>query len=517
MPYSYLDQVVTDYKGYVNTTKGIAFTLADVQSIAVGRWLWLVAQWDVALYSKLKFMLPKSDFFTQLLHDLNSEVTTQKLFNTTNSNPFLKLSKFIKYKPILGYIPLSEIALTSSESLLLENEKQRLRSLSVNDFRDMTTFLRSSAATVAQAVGLGDVDGILVQDFPIVTAQRGYSSQDLEEIGDVFDLADEIDGIIYYLQKKTTQNPNLLAVANRNSDENSVVFEEAYVSAIAVPFVGSLEDMAERFLGSKEKWFDLAAINNLQPPYVDKTGTKEYLLGPATLSSVKISSTAGNALKIGSKVKIGSFSVKEESRTVIKLTKFEDGTMIVFLSGASDLAKLKQSEKSYIKTYKPQTVNEDAMILVPVDARSLLSSEKKPSLDVLKKLDKALLDFGVDIHRDEATGEISIGKNGDFDIIYGMPAVKQAIYSLLKTNINELPFHPNYGVPFANLIGERFYGSVQFVTAFSQVLQEVILSDGRYSEAFVQNLTVNETSIAINLIVVVNGSNVIIPLSFVSQ
>lgn len=517
MAYTYLDQVLTDYFGYLKASKNSAFTLADIQTIAINRWDWFTQNWELKLYPEFKTALPKSDFFINLLKDLNNEITTQKLFSTTSTNPFINLSKFIKYKPVLSYISLSDIGLTASEKLVLKEEQKRLLSLSIFDFKDMTYFLRSSAATAAQIVGLGDDDGALVQGFSITAAQRSYAVQELEQINDVFDLADEIDGIIYYLQQQTVQQPNLLAAANRNSDPDSlVVFNEAYSSAISVPFVNSLEYMAERLLGSKDRWFDIASINNLQPPYVDKTGTKEYLLSPGTLASVKISANRANQLKIGTKIKIGSYTVREEIRSILKIVKFDDGTMTLSLSGEPNLSKLKLSEKAYVKIYQPQTANEDSILLIPVNTPSTLIQGKQPSLDVLKRLDRALLDFGVDIRRDERTGELQISKNGDFDIVYGMPAVRQAIHTLLNTNINELPFHSRYGIPFANTIGERFYGNIEMAAIFSQILQEVILSDGRYSNVIVQDLTANESSISINLVVTVDGSNVIIPLSFIS-
>lgn len=517
MSYTYLDQVMTDYLGYIKVSKNASFTLADVQSIAINRWDWFVQNWELKLHPEFKKKLPKSDFFINLLKDLNNEIITQKLFSTTSTNPFINLNKFIKYKPMLAYISLLDVGLTPSESLVLREEQKRLANLSIFDFKDMVFFLRSSAATAAQIVGLGDDDGATVQGFSITDAQRNYAVQELEQIGDIFDLADEIDGIIYFLQQKTAQQPNLLAVANKNTDPDSqVVFNQFYTTAVSLPFLESLEKMAEQYLGSKDQWFEIASLNNLQPPYVDKTGAKEYLLGPGTLASVKISSSRANDVKVGTKVKIGSYTVREESRSILKIVKFDDGTMILSLSGNPDLAKLKLSEKAYVKIYKPQTANEDSLLLVPVTAQSQLIQGKQPSLDVLKRLDRALLDFGVDIRRDEKTGEIQIGKNGDFDIVYGMTAVRQAIHSLLSTNINELPFHPDYGVPFANSIGERFYGSIELAAAFSEVLQEVILSDGRFSSVIVQNLTVTETSISINIVVSVDGSNVIIPLSFVS-
>ena len=517
MSYTYLDQVMTDYLGYVKVSKNSPFTLADVQTIAINRWDWVVQNWELKLHPEFKRTLPKSDFFINLLKDLNNEITTQKIFPTTSTNPFINLTKFIKYKPILSYISLSDISLTQSEALVLKEEQKRLSNLSITEFTDMAFFLRSSAATAAQIVGLGDDDGALVQGFSITEAQRGYSPQELEQVSDIFDLADEIDGIIYFLQQQTVQQPNLLAVANRNTDPDSrVVFNQSYTTAVSLPFVTSLEYMAEQFMGNKDYWFDIASINNLQPPYVDTTGTKEFLLGPGTLASVKISSNKANDIKVGTKVKVGSYTVREETRSVLKIVKFDDGTMILSLSGTPDLAKLKTSEKAYVKIYKPQTANEDTLLLIPIDAQSALVEGKQPSLDVLKRLDKALLDFGVDIRRDEKTGEIQIGKNGDFDIVYGLPAVRQAIHSLMSTNINELPFHPDYGVPFANSIGDRFYGNVELAAAFSEVLQEVILADGRYSNVVIQDLTVTETSVSINMIITVDGSNVIIPLSFVS-
>jgi len=518
MAYTYFEQVLTDYLGYLKATQNAQFTLADIQTIASDRWGWFVDNWEKRFYPNFKRILPKSDFFNSLLKDLNNEVVTQKLFLDNNINPFLNSIKFINYKPILSYIDLNEISLTQTEVLILKEEQKRLKNLSITDFEDMAYFLRSTASDAVQIVGLGDVDGVAVQGFAVLDPQRKYASNELEQINDVLELADEIDAIIFNLQQKTEKNPNLLAVANRNIDVDSpVVFNQTFAAAISAPFVDSLEYMSNVFYGSKDRWFEIAAINNLQPPYVDKTGEKEYLLGPGTLSSVKISSNKANYLKIGTKIKIGSYTVRDEIRSIIKIVNFNDGTMILSLSGEPDLAKLKLSEKSYVKIYKPQTANEDSLLLIPVDGASLQIQSKQPNLDVLKKLNKGLLDFGVDIKRDEKTGELQVSKNGDFDLIYGMPAVRQALFTLLNTNINELPFHPSYGIPSVDVIGSSFYGSIGFATAFSQIIRDVILSDVRYSNVLVQDLVATETTMSINLIVSINNSDTIIPLSFVSS
>lgn len=517
MAYTYLEQVLTDYLGYLKATQNALFNFADVQAIASDRWPWFVNNWESKLYPNLKSVLPKSDFFISLLKNLNDEVVAQKILPSVNINPFLNLNKFIKYKSILSYIELTDISLTQAEALVLQTEQKRLRELSIADFKDMCVFLRSTACFAAQTLGLGDADGVLVQGFAITEPQRDYTPAELDQIGDLFDLADEIDAIVFSLEQNTEQNPNLLAVANRNSDPSSlVVFNQSYSAAISVPFVNSLENMAEIYLGSKDKWFEIATINNLQPPYVDKVGEKEFLLGPGTLSAVKISANKANFIKVGTKIKIGSYTVREEIRSVVKITKFDDGTVILSLSGDPDLSKLKMTEKAYIKVYKPQTANEDSLLLVPVNAVSSLIQGKQPSLDVLRRLDKSLLDFGVDIKKDEKTGEIQIGKNGDFDIIYGIPAVRQALHSLLSTSANQLPFHPDYGIPLGSAIGERFYGNNGFVAAFADILRDIILSDGRYSDVVVQDFILTETTVSISLIVAIAGSDVIIPLSFVS-
>ena len=132
---------------------------------------------------------------------------------------------------------------------------------------------------------------------------------------------------------------------------------------------------------------------------------------------------------------------------------------------------------------------------------------------VLQELDKALLSFGVDIKRDEKTGDILLDASGNFQLIYGLDAVRQAFYWAIRTQQGQVDWHPGFGVPDA--IGARFMGSTQEGAVFAQTLTSAVMKDARFNSVNLQQISTTGTSIAMSFIVTVAGSGAAIPLSFV--
>jgi hypothetical protein len=131
---------------------------------------------------------------------------------------------------------------------------------------------------------------------------------------------------------------------------------------------------------------------------------------------------------------------------------------------------------------------------------------------VLKRLDQSLLAFGVDVKRDDQTGDFVVNGSGDFDISYGIPAIRQAVLYALKTNQGELPWHQRYGV--SSNIGDIFVGGVDDGIVFAQALQNSLLQDARYQDVKLVDVRVTPNSISLDFTVKITGSDTIIPLSF---
>jgi len=516
--YTSLDSVLQDYQAYVKLRNGGQLSMADIPIIAVNRWLnYFVAKWDIQVRQQLKDSFVGDDVGLTFIKSLGDDVLTQKLSPTSPLNPFLNATKLSSYKYIIDTITLSQLDLSPDEQDTANQEQQRIINLQITDFREMSQFLKRLACNSSQLIGLGDVDGVEVQGFSVVEAQRTYFTSDAEQILLLLETADEIDGIVFDLKNRFDTQPNLLQFAASNiQDGSDVSITQSYRSAIAVPFRGTLQQMAKDFLGDSDRFLELVTINNLQAPYVDLVGQKLLMSGPGIKNFVRIPNTLANFVRVGVKIGLGSLSQREEFRQVERVIDQGDGNLTLALTGEQNLDKFKVTDKAFVRVYKPNTVNERSLILIPLDITSPNARKTLPSADALRRLDQALLDFGVDVKRDENTNGFVIGSDGDFQIIYGIPAVRQAVLSVLRTSQNELPFHPEYGVPLAATIGSRFLGTIGEGAAIGNVITDAIQVDGRYDSVILKDIQVTPTSTSISLLVTLPGSNVLIPLDFVS-
>jgi hypothetical protein len=349
-----------------------------------------------------------------------------------------------------------------------------------------------------------------------VPRQRQATIEDLEDIEDLNKLYNFAEGLLFRAQQTQKRPPNVLALSNQLIDSLSpVVFDDTFVSYIPQPFEISIEHMAQKHLGDRQRWFELATINNLQPPYVDEVGVKFPLLAPAAVNSLIISSDNHQNAPVGTKVSVGSYRFKEDVRIIERVSLNENGTMIVFLSGSQNLNRFKPSEGAFVRVYAPHTARAGSYILVPSKTPSNIStSVPTPSSDELRRLDAALLQFGVDIARDDKTGDIAVDSNGNFKFAAGLVNVRQSVLNALKTVQGELPFHPRFGVNFN--IGGKFFGTTDEALLFGELLRDTLLADTRLKNVQIQEVSTTGTGIALTLLVTIAGASQPLPLSFIS-
>jgi hypothetical protein len=270
--------------------------------------------------------------------------------------------------------------------------------------------------------------------------------------------------------------------------------------------------MAQKYLGDVSSWFELATVNNLQPPYVDEVGTKFNLLAPGSNNNVLISAERARDVHVGTKVSIGSYKVREQFRAVERLIVNSDNTMVLFLSGDSDMSQFKTTEGAFVRVFATHTVSTGSFISIPLTSESGTQTRNTPQSDALRRIDRALYDFGVDVARD-SKDDIVIDANGNFKMAYGLRNVRQAVMGALRTVRGELPFHQDYGIDVD--IGGQFVGDVDAMTVVAEAIRSSVLSDSRYVDCRVISINGTPSSMAINMTVTIAGSSQVIPLSFV--
>jgi len=511
MNYTSIPQILTDIDLFNTINAGAPFNLGQLPAVASNRWQWLVDNWNV--YSPvLQEIAVPSDTQTQAYEDLSRNVLSYQL--GSNINPLQNINFFYEVSALLSVIELPSLTLTPQERVLVASEQSRIEALTIDDFRNMRVFLRKRSAIGASQIGLGDQIADTLVGVTPVAQQRSATVDDVVNLSYISDLIAFVEGVIINFKDAVQRSPDLLAFSNQNiSPDSPVVINDTYLSSVALPFEISLDHMAQKYLGDSQLFYELVTVNKLQPPYVDMVGTKWPLLAPGALNNVAIASTPVDSVPVGTKIAIGSYKLREESRIVEKVVA--NGTnLTLYLSGAQDLAKLKTSEGAYVRIYAPNTVNQGSFILIPLTIAAATAGPYTPDNGQLRQLDAALLAFGVDWLRDEKTGAYVVDANGNFAYAAGLANVRQAVLFALRTTQGELPFHPNYGI--TSQIGEQYYGTIDEAAVFTNALRTTLLRDARFTNIQVTNLSATNTGISIGLLVQIAGLSQAIPLSYVS-
>lgn len=509
--YTNLLQVGVDLGIWSIINKQATATLNLFSAIAKNRWTWIVTNWS-RLYPQFKRMTQGNQTLLDALVDFDNAVQSYNLGNT--NNPLNDSQKFLEFYPFLQAVNLTSLNLIPAEKILYANEIQRVQQFNAQDFRNMREFIKYSIAYSGSYLGHSDPQGTPIYADIVVKPARQATFDDFLQLNSMVQLQEMIEGIIFSYKQKQSASPNLLKIANQNIAAGSnVTVRSAYLSSIAVPFQGTLETMAKTYLGDSRRWYELVTVNKLQPPFFDQNGTKVPLLSPGNPNNVTVDGTLATDCPVGSKVSVGSLTYREQTRVVERQTLNTDGTMTLFLSGDQDLTSLLSTQKAYVRIRKAGTVYDGSFILIPLSAASKFATMPTPTSDLLRRLDTALLAFGVDIMRDEKTGDIVTDGSGNFQIVYGLAAVRQAIYWAIRTIRGELAWHPTFGVQQS--LGATYMGSTTEAAIFFEQLQSSLLKDRRFQSINVQGIRTTGTSISLDLLIQLGGSNVPIPLSFV--
>lgn len=486
-------------------------TLDLLPAVARGRYFWIVDNW-------LKF----KDRFTEYANgdqdleaaylDFERSVQSTKLGN--NTNVLVYPDKFVMYSPFLYLLTFSEISPTKDEQDYVRRETARVKDFDISTFRSMIAYLKQQHNLTAAYIGLGDEDAATLRNETVPPEKRTATVADLLTLEQSIELEKFLEGVIVDLKNQSGVSPNLLSIANNNlSDDSSIVIQDAFKSYYSVPFERSLTEMAFKYLGSTERWFELATCNNLKSPYVDLYGEKLMFLSSGSGNAITIQDTRSEWLTLGTKVGIGSIIQKEQTRLVEKINDNKDGTLTVFLSGDRDLSLWKTEEKAYARVYYPNTLNEKSMVYIPLEQLSPLTRVPTPASDELRRLESTALSFGVDIQRDGDTGDILLDATGDFKKSYGIANLRQTIRSILATIRGQNQWHENYGIP--SNIGDRWLSTIDEGQAIAIAIQDAITQDPRIKQCVITDVSTNGNSMNLSLFVVLQNSDVPIPLSFI--
>lgn len=511
--YSDKTSIIMDLQLWLSWRTGTPLNLSMLPKLAKDRWSWMVSNWDSKFYKQFLESSFGDEYLTENLSILDNYASSWK--RGIFVNPFEDMFIFSDCAEFLEQISFESVQPTQSEQQYVAEEIRRVSQFEYEDFAEMNKFLKTQRDIAFDFIGLGDPTYDQFKGRSASPKQRDFFVSDLVQLDDSISLQKFIEGILFEFKYQRDVEPNLLQFANQQltAGGSSVRAADVYSSYITVPFEQSLEQMAQDYLGDSSFWYELVTVNKLKPPYVDLYGTKIYITENASSNILRVSIIESNKFQVNAKVKIGSRIVPEEVRQVEAVRNNEDGTMTVFLSGKQDLSKLKTEHLAYMRVYSPETINDFSFVKIPVPVVAPYGQVPEPTIGELKKLDKALYSFGVDLARDDKTGDLVTGTTGDLSLQYGVANVRQAVISLVNTELGQLPLHRQYGLP--NVPGFAMEGA-DTSARIATIIETAIKRDRRFTSVTVSDIVIaTDGTISMSVNVGIAGSNQLIPLAFV--
>jgi hypothetical protein len=273
-------------------------------------------------------------------------------------------------------------------------------------------------------------------------------------------------------------------------------------SKIAVPFPYkiTLEQLSATYLGSPERWIEIAALNGLQAPYVDEEGFSYKLTANGSANQITIGSA--DNLYIGQSVYLSSDTELTVNRKIQQIIEISPNNWIVTLNGPLNLSNLKIAENAQIKAYLPYTINSLNQIYIPSKTRGVSSNASanpitytEDSLDFVKfsKIDLLL----------DSKGDLAITGNGFLNLAFGKTNLFQAAKMIMSTPRGSLLLHPEFGGGIEVGTSDADFNPPSTIARISSSFS----ADGRFKSPSMIKLTQDSGSILLDLTVpLANGS-----------
>ncbi len=371
---------------------------------------------------------------------------------------------------LFASILVGDVQLTPKLISRLQDERDRIRSMSTNDLKALAEKLKLLLSLVSDALGTSDSTysstyGTPTRGNPSApagrgspmtptapTAYRGSPTLAKEPSDEDFETMYALNQVIMDLNSviaaKTDENNRLLSSLEYMAGlaQRSGVAFNVPVSKFAVPFPygSTLESIALRYLGNANRWLEIAALNGLQEPYVDEVGFEQELLVNGSGNTVLVADASH--YYVGQTVWIGSRAVARVKRNIVKLVHLAPNQHQIVVDGDSNLGQYQTLAGAYIHAFLPNTVNSQMLLYIPSNEQPGASDFKTKEIPGVKEFDHMIVVGGVDILLD-STNDIVLGPDGSDRWAVGLTNMVQKVRLAFATPRGSLLDHPEFGNP----------------------------------------------------------------------
>ena len=401
-------------------------------------------------------------------------------------------------------VQITQLPLTSSQQLAIQNATNNALNTNTNQINQLINNLQNLSTSL-----LPYIENLIATDD---TWDLLYSIQDSIANLSAY-TADGGTNNSLNSQTNATINSNLstnaLTFWQSTSSNNNIPFTSAQGKfAVPFPFGSTLEDLAFTYLGDSTRWMEIAAINGLQPPYIDQNGFIYDFINNGFQNQFTLS-TAEN-LYIGQTIYISSNTQPSISRTIQRIDEISSTNFIITVDGSANLSSFTVIDSAQILAYLPFTLNSMQQIYIPTNQTSTdFDLQTKPITFLDENVDYikfTKIDFLLDSNFD-----LAITSNGFQNLAYGTSNLLQAAKLKMAIPKGSLPLHPNFGAGITPGININDIDLQSLASSISSSFSQ----DYRFNAPSTINLQIPEPqALTVTVVASVSQNNAILPITF---